>query len=106
MGPNHKSNGHKGRPAGPSPSPTGHTLSRFRPRLDGYAPKSFYKSIQYPKVSGDRDEWSADHVDGRPTVHHLQTDSIKSVEVPLKLYIRIFMVEFRTHHTLFVVHQL
>jgi hypothetical protein len=40
-------------------------------------------------------------VDGRPAVHHLQTDSIKSVEVPLYLYIRILMVEF-THTTLFL----
>jgi hypothetical protein len=40
MGPNHKSKGHKG-------GPSGHTLSRFRPRLDSYAPKSVYKSIPY-----------------------------------------------------------
>jgi hypothetical protein len=43
VGPNHKSKGHKGRPAG-------HTLSQFRPRLDGYAPKSVYKSITCLKV--------------------------------------------------------
>jgi hypothetical protein len=40
-------------------------------------------------------------VDGHLAVHHLQTDSIKSVEAPLNLYIRILMVEF-THTTLFL----
>jgi hypothetical protein len=40
-------------------------------------------------------------VDGHPTIHHLQTDSIKSVEAPLDLYIRILMVEF-IHTTLFL----
>jgi hypothetical protein len=40
-------------------------------------------------------------VDGRPAVHHLQTDSIKSVEAPLDLYIRILAVEF-THTTLYL----
>jgi hypothetical protein len=39
-------------------------------------------------------------VDGRLAVHHLQTDSINSVESPLYLYIRILTVEF-THTTLF-----
>jgi hypothetical protein len=96
VGPNHKSKGHKGRPAD-------HTLSRFRLRLGGYAPKAIYKSIQYPKVSGDQEEWLADHVDGCPAVHHLQTDSIKSVEAPLDLYIRILAVDFRAHHTILVV---
>jgi hypothetical protein len=43
----------------------------------------------------------ADHVDGRPAVHHLQTDSIKLVETPLYLYIWILTVEF-THTTLFL----
>jgi hypothetical protein len=42
-------------------------------------------------------------VAGRPSVHQLQTDSINSVEAPLDLYIRILMVEFRTHHTILVV---
>jgi hypothetical protein len=41
------------------------------------------------------------HVDGCPTVHHLQTDSIKSVEALLYIYIGILMVEF-THTTLFL----
>jgi hypothetical protein len=50
-----------------------------------------------------RSGWPADHVDGRPIIHHLQTDSIKSVEAPLKLYVRILTVEFRTHHTILVV---
>jgi hypothetical protein len=93
VGPNHKSKGHKGRP-------TGHTLSRFRPRLDGYAPKSIYKSIPCLRVGGDQEEWPAGYVDGHPAVHDLQTDSIKSVEAPLDLYIRILMIEF-THTTLF-----
>jgi hypothetical protein len=103
MGPNHKSKGNKGRPAGPAPWPVDQTLSRYRPSLDGYAPKSVYKSISFSKVSGDREEWPAGHMDGRPAIHELQTDSIKSVEAPLDLYIRILMVEFRTHHTILVV---
>jgi hypothetical protein len=41
------------------------------------------------------------HMDGRPVIHHLQTDSIKSVEAPLHLYIEILMVEL-THTTLFL----
>jgi hypothetical protein len=45
----------------------------------------------------------AGHVDGRPTVHELQTNSINLVEAPLDIYIRILMVEFRTHHTIVVV---
>jgi hypothetical protein len=62
-----------------------------------------YKNIQCPKVRGEREEWSADHVDGRPAIHHLQTNSIKSVEAPLNLYTRILAVEFRRHHTILVV---
>jgi hypothetical protein len=89
VGPNHRSKGHKGRSAS-------HTLSRFRPRLDDYAPKSVYKSIICQRVGGDRKEWPADHMEGPPAVHHLQTDSIKLVEAPLDLYIRILIVEF-TH---------
>jgi hypothetical protein len=96
VGTNHKSKGHKGQPAS-------HTLSWFRPRLDGYAPKLVYKSIPCLKVGGDQEEWPAGHVDGRPTVYQLQTESIKSVEAPLDLYIRILTVEFRTHHTIRVV---
>jgi hypothetical protein len=103
MGPNHKSKGHKDRPAGPTPWLAGHTLSRFNVRLDNYIPKSIYKSIPYSKVGGDQEEWLAGHVDGHLSVHRLQTDSIKSVEAPLDLYIRILVVEFRTHHTILVV---
>jgi hypothetical protein len=103
VGPNNKSKGHKGRLAGPTPWLVGHTLSWFRARLDGYAPKLIYKSIPCPNVGGDQEEWPVGHVDGCSAVHHLQTDSIKSVEGPLYLYIRILMVEFRTHHTLLVV---
>jgi hypothetical protein len=99
VGPNHKSKGHKGRPAGPTPWSVGHTLSWFRPRLDGYAPKLVYNSIPGLKVGGDREEWPAGHVDGRPAVQHLQTDSIKSVEAFLDLNIRILVVEFRTPHS-------
>jgi hypothetical protein len=43
----------------------------------------------------------AGHVDGRPVIHHLQTNSIKSVEAPLYPYIRILIVEF-TYTTLFL----
>jgi hypothetical protein len=62
-----------------------------------------YKNIQCQKVGGDWKEWPTGHVDGRLAVDHLETDSIKSVEVPLNLYIRILAVEFRTHHTILVV---
>jgi hypothetical protein len=88
------------RPRGAKPQvkgaqgPAGHTLSPFRLRLGGYAPKSVYKSIQYLKVGQDREEWPIGHVDGRLTIHHLQTDSIKSVEAPFDRYIRILVVEF------------
>jgi hypothetical protein len=101
VGPNHESKGHKGQPTSPTPWSADHTLSRFRPRLDCYAPKSVYKSIPYPRVSGDREEWPTGLVGGYPAIHHLQTDSIKSVEAPLNLYIRILTVEF-THITLYL----
>jgi hypothetical protein len=97
VGPNHKSKGHKGRPVD-------NTLSWFRPRLDGYAPKLVYESIVGPKVGGDREEWPAGHVDDRTTIHHLQTNSIKSAEAPLDLYIRILAVEFRKHTTFWRFH--
>jgi hypothetical protein len=83
--------------------PTDHTLSLFGPRLDGYTPKSVYKSFPCSKVGGDREEWPAEHMDGHPTIHQLQTDSIKSVEAPLDLHIRILMVEFRTYHNILAV---
>jgi hypothetical protein len=51
--------------------PAGHTLSQFRLRLDGYAPKSVYKNIPCQKIGGDREEWPDNHVDGGPAVHHL-----------------------------------
>jgi hypothetical protein len=51
------------------------------------------------RVGGDRKEWPAGHVDHRPAIHHLQTDSIKLVEAPLDLYIRILTEEL-THTTL------
>jgi hypothetical protein len=94
VGINHKSKGLKGRP-------TGHTLSQFRLRLYGYVHTSVYKSIPCPRVGGDWEEWPTGHVDGRPAIHHLQTDSIKSVEAPLDLYIRILKVEL-THTTLYI----
>jgi hypothetical protein len=99
VGSNHKSKGLKGRSTAPNPWPAGHTLSWFGPRLGGYALKAVYKSIQCPKVGGSQEEWLAGHVDGRLAVHHLQTDSIKSVEAPVYPYITILMVEF-THTTL------
>jgi hypothetical protein len=88
-------------PASPTPWLASHTLSQFRPRLGGYVHTLVYKSILCPRVGGDREEWPAGHVDGRPAVHHLQTDSIKSVEAPLNLYIRIRTVEL-THTTLYL----
>jgi hypothetical protein len=42
-----------------------------------------------PRLEGGRgrEEWLAGHVDGRSTVHLLQTDLAKSVETPLYPYI-------------------
>jgi hypothetical protein len=60
-----------------------------------------HKSILCPRVGGKWEEWLVGHMDGHLAVHHLQTDSIKSVESPLYLYIKILMVEF-THTTLFL----
>jgi hypothetical protein len=76
VGPNHKSKGLKGRPAS-------HTLGRYRSRLGGYVHKLLHKRILSLRVSGNQKEWRVGHVDGRPTVHHLQTDSIKLVDAPL-----------------------
>jgi hypothetical protein len=94
VGPYHKSKWHKGWLANPFPWPADHTLSRFKPRLDSYAPKFVYKSIPHSKVSGDPEEWPADHVDACPAIYQLQTGSIKLMEAPLDLYIRILAVEF------------
>jgi hypothetical protein len=101
MGPNHKPKGLKGRPAGPAPWSAGHTLSRFGYGHGGYVHTSVHKSILCSRVGGNREEWPADHVDDRPTVHHLQTDSIKSVEAPLYPYIRILTVNSHTPHSYF-----
>jgi hypothetical protein len=81
--------------------PTSQTLSRFRLRLGGYVDTSIQKRILCPRASGNREEWPAGHLDGRPTIHHLQTDIIKMVEAPLYPYIRVLMVEF-AHNTLFL----
>jgi hypothetical protein len=70
-------------------------------RLGGYVHTSVHKSIPCLRVGGNLEEWPASHLDGHPTIHHLQTDSIKSVEALLDLYIRILMVEL-THTTLFL----
>jgi hypothetical protein len=101
VGPNHKSKGLKGRMAALTPWLAGHSLSRIRLRHGGYVHTSVHKSILCLRVSGNWEEWPAGHVDGRPAVHHLQSDSIKLVEAPLYLYIKILMVEF-THTTLFL----
>jgi hypothetical protein len=101
VGPNHKPMGLKGQPAGPTPWPVGHTLSRFRPELGGFVHTSVQKRILCPRVGGNWEKWPAGHLDGHPAIHRLQTDSIKSVEAPLHTYIWILMIEF-THTTLFV----
>jgi hypothetical protein len=76
-------------------------LNRFRLRLGGYVHTSVHKSITCPIVSENWKEWQAGHVDGRSVIHHLQTDSIKLVEAPLNLYIRILTAEF-TYTILFL----
>jgi hypothetical protein len=101
VGPNHKAKGLKGRPAGPTPRPTGQTLSRFRLGLRSIIHTSVHKSILCLRVDGYWEEWPVGHVDGHPAIHHLQIKSIKSVEAPLYLDIRILTVEF-THTTLFL----
>jgi hypothetical protein len=70
-------------------------------RLGGYVHTSVHKSIPRPRVGGNWEEWPAGHVDGCPAIHHLQTNSIKSVEAPFDLYTRILTVEF-THTILFL----
>jgi hypothetical protein len=40
-------------------------------RLGGYVHTSVYKSILRLRVSGDQEEWPADHVEGHPVVHHI-----------------------------------
>jgi hypothetical protein len=69
--------------------------------LGSYVHTSVHKSIICPRVGENWEERLPGHMDGCPAIHHLQTDSIKSVEAPFDLYIRIFMVEF-THTTLFL----
>jgi hypothetical protein len=59
-----------------------HTLSWFMPRLGSYVHISVHKSIPCSRVARNQEEWPTGHVDGRPAVHHLQTDSIKSVKAP------------------------
>jgi hypothetical protein len=62
---------------------------------------SVQKRILCPRVGGNREEWSVSHMDGRPTIHHPQTDLIKSVEASLYPYIRVLTVEY-THTILFL----
>jgi hypothetical protein len=99
--PNHKSKGLKGWSANPVPWPANRTLSQFRSRLGGYVHMSVHKNILCPRVGGNREVWPANHVDGLSAIHHLQTNSIKLVEAPLYLYIRILTVEI-TDITLFL----
>jgi hypothetical protein len=101
VGPNHKTKGLKGWPASPTPWPADYTVSRFRPGLGGYIHTSVHKSILCLRVGANWEEWPAGLMDGRPAIHHFQTDSIKLVEAPLCPYTIIRMVEF-THTTLFL----
>jgi hypothetical protein len=93
VGPNHKSRGLRGQS-------TDHTLSWLELRLGGYVHTLVQTRILCPRAGGNQ-EWPANHVDGHPAIHHLQTDLIKSVEAPLYPYIRIPTVEF-TDTTLFL----
>jgi hypothetical protein len=94
MGPDQKSKGLKGRPLGLTTWPTGHTLSRFRLRPGAMFIRQFIRVSHAQESMESRRR-------GHPTIHNLQTDSVKSVEAPLDLYIRILMVEL-THATLFL----
>jgi hypothetical protein len=60
----------------------------------------FHKGYPTLEVSGTQEEWSAGHVDGRPTIHLLQTDLVKLVQAPLYLYKRLLMMKVDTHHIL------
>jgi hypothetical protein len=73
----------------------------FELGLGSYIHTSVQKRILCPRVGGNREEWSAGHVDGRPADYHIQFNLIKLVEDPLYPYIRIPTVEF-TQTTLFL----
>jgi hypothetical protein len=89
MGAKPQVKGAQGLVAGPTPRSVGHTLSWFKPRHGGYV---------HTSVETGRSGWPAMWM--ARAILHLQTDSIKSVEAPLYLYIRILMVE--SHTTLFL----
>jgi hypothetical protein len=86
VGPNHKSKEHKSRPVGRPHFECRDLAATFIRRLTR-------ESHAWELVEIGRS--------GRPAIHHLQTDSIKSVEASLDLYIRILTVEL-THTTLFL----
>jgi hypothetical protein len=96
------------RPRGAKPQVKGAQGLNSRPHFESVQADTWWlhshvSSQEYPMPES---RWKlrgvlVGHVDGRPSVPHLQADSIKSVEAPLYLYIRIIMVEC-THTKLFL----
>jgi hypothetical protein len=85
------------RPSGPRGQLAGQSLIQFSPRLDGHVAMLVHKGHPTLEVGGIQEEWPPDHVDGHQTIHLLQTDLVKSVQDPLRLYKRLFMMKIDTH---------
>jgi hypothetical protein len=83
-GPNPRQSGPKGRPAQDLVDTSLRRFTRKDLRLEG---------------GGGREEWPADHVEGRPAVHLLQTSLAKSVETPLYTNISPPTIEDSTIHS-------
>jgi hypothetical protein len=84
VGPNHKSKELKDRQA---------THSVIQ--AETWWLRSYIGSQEYPMLES---RWKLRGVASLQAIHHLQTDSIKLVEAPLNLYIRILTVEFTHTH--------
>jgi hypothetical protein len=89
------------RPRGAKPQVNGAQGQAGRPhfvsvQVETWLLRSHVGSQEYPMPES---RWKPGGVAG-PAIHHPQSDSIKLVEAPLNLYIRILMVKF-THTTLF-----
>jgi hypothetical protein len=58
---------------------------------------SVHKGYPMLEVGGTWEEWPAGHVDGRSTVHLLQTDLVKSVQALLCLNKMLLTMKVDTH---------
>jgi hypothetical protein len=86
VGPDPRSSGPSGQQASPNPWPTGQALRWFGSGVDGHVTMLVQK--EYPRL-----EVCGIHMDGRPAVHLLQTNFVKSMEAPLCPYKSPPMVE-------------